>query len=159
MSKFDVSFEFNPFAMAGFEESDIPANRREMALDVIQDFLKESILLDVAESRSPVTGRGFKGLDKDYKAFKEDEGGTPVANLELTGELMDSLIVRASKKSGYLVVTVTDDQMGKADGHNNHSGESKLPRRPFIPDFDKGETFRPSIRDGIREIIEDAIAG
>lgn len=158
MSKFDVSYEFNPFAVVGIDESELTDGRKQMALEVIQDFLKESILLDVSRSRSPVTGGGWEGLSRDYKAFKEDEGGTPVANLELTGALMDSLIVRQSGPS-FLLVTVSDDQMGKADGHNDHSGESKLPRRPFIPDPAKGETFSREIRGGIREIIEDILAG
>ena len=156
MSKREVAYEFDPFDIAGVDPDTLTASQRKAVLDEVTDFILESVLLDVAESRSPVTGRAFKGLNKDYRAIKEDEGGTPVPNLELTGDLMDSLEVVKGKR-GKLVLTVSDDQQGKADGHNNHSGDSKLPRRPFIPDAARGETFRPKIREGIEAIIEDLL--
>jgi hypothetical protein len=155
-----VEYEFDPFAIAGVDGDALTAAQRKEALDEIVDFLLESVRLDVAESRSPVTGRAFKGLNKDYKALKEEEGGTPVPNLEMTGDLMDSLEIKQGK-GGRLLLTVSEDQMGKADGHNNHSGDapSWMPRRPFIPDASAGETFRPAIRDGIAEIVEALLAG
>jgi hypothetical protein len=44
-------------------------------------------------------------------------------------------------------------QAAKADGHCNHSGKSKLPRRAFIPKPD--ESFRPDIREGVNRIIKE----
>jgi len=44
-------------------------------------------------------------------------------------------------------------QAPKADGHNNFSGDSKLPLRRFIPDRD--ETLKKSIEKRIETVIND----
>lgn len=152
-----VEFIFDPFEVAGVEKPDISKAKRDQILRDVADYVLESVLSDVGDSRSPVTGKQFKKLDKDYAAEKKREGGTPVPNLLMQGDLLDSLLVK--KKGDKLILTVGDSQQDKADGHNNHTGDSQLPRRPFIPDADESETFRPAIRQGIREIIDDVLEG
>ena len=153
-----VEYEFDPFDIAGVDVSSISSAQRKQILDEIKALVLENVLLDVADQRSPVTGRTFKGLNPQYKIQKELEGGTGVANLLLSGDLLDSLVVKSAGGSK-LLLTVSEDQMGKADGHCNFSGESQLPRRPFIPDESNGETFRPAIRSQIREVIDSILAG
>lgn len=150
-----VEYEFDPFDIVGMDRALVDPDRLDEVMHEIQNFVKESVLLDVAEQLSPVNGRNFPQLSPEYKHHKEDEGGTPVPNLELTGQLMSSVVVDMSGDK--LLLTVGDDQQGKADGHNNFSGDSKLPLRRFIPNANDGETFRPKIRDGIREIIQGAL--
>lgn len=41
---------------------------------------------------------------------------------------------------------------GKADGHNNFSGDSNIPNRPFLPD--KGELFTKTINDLVGKVVK-----
>lgn len=126
---------------------------RSNVLNSVGQYLVEAILADVGEAKSPVTGRAFKGLSPAYKKIKEQFSSSVIANLELTGAMLDALEYRIS---GTVVeVGIWGDQADKADGHNNFSGKSKLPERPFIPYRD--EKFRPEIRDQVMSILEDKI--
>lgn len=154
----DVSFEFDPFEMVGIDKEKLPDSVVREAMADIKDYVLEQILLDVADTRSPVTGRPFKGLNKDYAKQKAKEGGTPIANLLLTGDMLDAVRIK-SAGSDKLLLYVSADQSDKADGHNDHSGESKLPTRRFIPLESDGDSFRPEIRAGIKDIIEQKIEG
>lgn len=63
--------------------------------------------------------------------------------------MLDAMTVKAA--NGKITVEISGKQGDKADGHNNHSGDSQLPLRRFIPK--EGEdTFRKGIRDGIKVI-------
>ena len=151
-----VAFEFDPFEMAGIDKSSLDSRLVNEALSDIQDFVLESVLSDTAAQRSAVTGRPFAKLSPDYAKVKKGKGGKPVPNLELDGDLLSSLKV-VKKSKGRLVLTVDDDQGDKADGHNNHSGDSPLPERKFIPSDDNGESFRPAIRNGIKDLVMMAV--
>ena len=152
-----VAFEFDPFEMAGIDKSSLDSRLVNEALSDIQDFVLESVLSDVAALKSPVTGRNFKALQsKEYIAHKKSKGLSPVPNLELDGSMLSSLKV-VKKGKNRLVLTVDDEEADKADGHNNHSGESKIPERKFIPHEDSGESFRPAIRNGIKDLVMMAV--
>lgn len=151
MGKINVEYLFDPFEIAGIDRDKIPKRVQNAILSDVADYVLESTLSDVGGQKSPVTGRAFPKLSKDYLSQKKKEGGTGIANLELHGDMLDSLFV---KKSGdQLRMSVSASQQAKADGHNNFSGESLIPQRKFIPNADEGETFRPEIRKGIRSII------
>ena len=141
-----VEFEFFPF-----EDTDPPKGKKREAIDQIGDYIQESILSYVGEENSPVQGHGkFSRLNRDYKAIKVAEGGSPIANLELTGEMLSSMKIIKGPDS--ITVRISGKQGDKADGHNNHSGESTLPLRRFIPA--EGETFKRPILEGVKRIIE-----
>lgn len=145
-----VQFEFNPLAELGI---DIRGPKRSSVLNEVTRFLESAILSDVDASRSPVTGRKFKKLTKPYAdKFK---GGDRNSDLRLTSNMLNSLDVSIIRNK--VRVTVDDSEQEKADGHNNFSGKSKLPRRPFIPDKKRGERFRPAIRKGLQDIIKDEL--
>lgn len=103
---------------------------------------------------SPVTGKQFKALSKEYKEEKSDEGLPPEPNLESSGEMLDSLDYQITAKG--IKIGVFGDAAPRADGHNNLSGKSMLPERQFLPK--KDEFFRSSIKEGVDRIIADAIA-
>lgn len=146
-------FNFDPFDLAGIEVK-LKGKEKQDLLDKIADYVHESILSDVGEGRSPVTGRSFKALSPAYAKEKKGEGSKPVANLELHGDMLDALVVKTTRNKLSVYVEGASQQ-GKVDGHNNFTGDSKIPTRKFIPAPD--ETFRPDIRDGIRKLIEEAI--
>jgi hypothetical protein len=131
------------------------AQKREVISDV-KNFVLESVLNDVGEGKSPVTGRKFKLLSKDYS--KSKKRGNRLPNLELKGDLLDSLKV-VKRKRDVLRLTVSQSQQPKADGHNNFTGKSKLPSRKFIPNIAKKESFRPAIKKDIIEIIKQGQDG
>ena len=66
-------------------------------------------------------------------------------------ETMQNMCVSVTAPSNSQI-ELTEEQ-GKADGHNNFSGESKLPTRQFIPK--DNQSFRPDIKSEIQAIAED----
>ena len=152
-----VEFEFDPFEIAGVDKDQLPASVIRDALDDVKNYVLEQVLLDVAEQRSPVYGTKWKSLNKDYAKTKAKEGGTPIANLLLTGDMLDA--VRIGTTGEKLLMRVLSSQSDKAEGHNQHNDPSNLPIRRFVPNADDDESFRPGIREGIKDIINQAIDG
>lgn len=151
-----VEYKFDPLKIAGVKKSEVPRKALDDILSKVADYVKESVLSYVGEETSPVSGRGqFKKLSKDYSKEKKELVGNTKPNLESSGALLDS--VKVIEKGTALVLTVDSDEMDKADGHNNFSGESKLPTRRFIPKASDGETFKRDILDGIKQIVKDEI--
>lgn len=143
-----VRFEFDPFQATG-EPLPEGADKNEV-LEAASEYLLEQVLGYVGNKTSPVAGHGsFPGLSKEYAARKKAQGLPPVPDLVLSGEMLDAVTTYA--KGNRIGIEVTGDQGAKADGHCNHSGESELPLRRFIPD--EGEQFKRPILDGIRRII------
>lgn len=146
----EIYFEFDPFKLA--KKRPARGNVRA-ARDEIKEFVLDSVLDKVGSATSPVKGRGkFKALSSAYKDVKGELSSSTIANLELTGDMLDSLEV-VETRGGKLRLRIKGSEAMKADGHCNHSGKSKLPTRRFIPG--DGETFKRDIIDGIREIVED----
>lgn len=147
-----VVYEFDPFDVTGL---DSPATKRESraALKDIAEYVRDEILQFVGDSTSPVAGYGkFKSLSKNYKEFKKGVSGSSEANMELYGDMLDSLEYKITGDK-IQIGWFSGDQAAKADGHNNFSGESDLPLRRSIPG--KGETFKKSIVKGMKEIAKD----
>lgn len=150
-----VEFNLDPFDLAGISKSDVSRSARKDILDEVTAYLTDAIKKDVKDATSPVTGEAFQGLSDAYKAKKKAAGKGTKANLIFTGKLIDSIRVKAT--GGEVNVTVLKSQQDKADGHNNFSGDSKLPERKFIPNEDNGESFRKGILDEIVKIVESRV--
>lgn len=147
-----VFYDFDPEEETGIR---VPKNKRAEALEAVADYVKESVLSTVGDGATPVEGGKWKkSLSKAYKKRKGDVSSSNFANLELHGDLLDSLDVK-KRRGGTLRLTVAESQMDKADGHNNFSGKSKLPERNFIPDASRGQRLSPKIRRGIKSILEE----
>jgi hypothetical protein len=136
------------------ENLKIPKTKLSSLKTDIGDYIKEQVLLKVADAESPVTGRSFKALSKDYKALKDKEGFTPKPNLEKEGDLLNALDVTPTAEG--FEIGIYGAEAPKADGHNNFSGDSSLPERRFIPK--EGQNFDSSIQRGVEAMIADAIA-
>lgn len=146
-----VEFEFDPFDFYGIEKPEKKADQRE-ALDQVAELIHTSVLDAVGSSKSPLKGYGkFRGLSKEYKKFKQSEGAGTSPNLELNGDLLDAL--RVMRSGSNIKMKVLKKQDPKADGHNNHSGESSLPLRRFIPKADDGDEFNRGIESDIKAIL------
>lgn len=129
---------------------DIPKDKIQEAKTAVGGFLVDAILSTVAEGRSPVYGDKFQTLNKDYADKQKD--GNRLPNLELEGDLLSSIGFKTTK-DGVVVGVMDASQRPKADGHNNFSGESKLPLRRFIPA--ENEQFDSAIQNTIEEILDE----
>lgn len=147
-------FTFDPFKLTGVR---VPPENRDRALEAVGNYLLETSLMEIGNGRSPVAGGPWKrGLTKEYRERKSDESSTTIANLELSGDLLDALDVKKAS-SNRLFYGVEGDQAGKAEGNNigtygTQTADDAKARR-FIPV--DGETFRPSIIAGMREVLEE----
>jgi hypothetical protein len=145
-----VAFEFNPF-----KNVKVPRNRQAEARELIKDFVKEEVLVSIGSSKSPVSkGRWKRKLSKQYLIRKKKEGGSSVADLELSGDMLDALDV-VNKKGGRLSLQVVGPEAGKADGNNRGTYGKKSPgpaKREFIPK--KNQTFTKAIWNGIDKIAK-----
>jgi hypothetical protein len=147
-----VSFEFNPFKET---ELKVPKDKKEEALEEIQDFVREQVLSHVGEGRSPVQGGAWKkSLSSEYKQVKKKFSSVGFANLEMEGEMLDALEVKRLN-SERLSLQVTGEQAGKAEGNNLGSyGKSpdRSKAREFIPQ--SNQTLKKEIWKGIEEILK-----
>lgn len=145
-----IFFEFDPFELANVEA---PKTNIREAKKKIADLVLTEVLDYVGGSRSPVSGEGWKkSLSADYKKLKSKISGNTTANMELYGDMLDSLECVVNS-AGMLELRIQGGEAAKADGHNNHSGESSLPQRRFIPD--EGQTFKRDILEKIKTIAID----
>lgn len=127
---------------------DVPAGTRTTVKRQVGELLVTEILRSVEAGVSPVSGRSrFKILNEEYAS--REKGGNRRPNLELEGEMLDALTFK--QKASGIEVGIFNSQAPKADGHNNHSGDSSLPLRRFIPT--EGEEFKSDIRLRMKDII------
>lgn len=147
-----TSSEIDLFSDVGYT---VPSGLKEDIASEVGEYLKEQILKAVAESTSPISGGAFKkSLSPEFKKLKQAEGLPGVANLEFSGKMLDSLDYKVTSKG--IELGVFGEPAKRADGHNNFSGESKLPKRQFLPE--EGQNFKSTISKEIDKIIRDKLA-
>ena len=142
----------------------IPKANRKEAKELVGVYLLDAILNDTEGSKSPVTGKKFKALSKDYKKFKKSKGKGTKANLRLNEDMLPKLKSK-NTVAGVKIEMRTSSEKELAKGFNHNVGDT-LPARPFLPD-DGGEAivpkgkgsdqFRTSIVRGIDEILDEFI--
>ena len=121
----------------------------------VGDFLVEQIVSSAGAAQSPVAGGEWeRKLSPEYRKKKKAEGLPPTANMELEGGLLDSLTFKNNERG--VELGWFGEEAGKADGHNNFSGKSSLPRRQTLPDV--GQEFKPAIQGAVEKIVSDALA-
>lgn len=147
-----VAYEFDPFEELGIDPPKSAAMRAD-ALEAVAEYVKTAVLEYVGEGKSPVRGGPWKrSLSPEYRKLKAEESGVTIANMELSGDMLDALAV-VRKRGNNLSLQIEGAEAPKADGHNNHSGDSKLPERRFIPK--ENETFRSDMWAEIRRILQE----
>jgi hypothetical protein len=132
--------------------SDVPESSKQDAIDSIGGKIVKSIKDYLSDGESPVDGYDkFEKLSLKYAEKK----GSDLPNLYLEGDLWKSL--GYERKGDTLIIGVDSSQEGKADGHSNFSGDSKLPLRRFIAD--EGEEYKEqqSIIDEVIPLYETGV--
>lgn len=131
---------------------DFTLSEKALIKDRVGLFVTAEMLTYMDSGVSPVAKRGkFTRLNADYADAKH--GGDRTARLELFGDLKESIAWKNRAGDSLEIGVFGAKEQGKADGHNNLSGSSKLPTRRFIPD--EGEKFKARIENGIRQIIKE----
>jgi hypothetical protein len=153
-----VDFLFDPFEIAGVNKADLDKSIVTQALADVRDYVLEAVLSDTADQRSAVTGRAFPRLNPNYAKQKKAAGHKPIPNLEFDGDMLSSLQVIPAA-AGRLKLTVSPDQADKADGHNNHSGESRLiwGDREFQPSGSCGDDLQGTKHVAIEFEVGDGL--
>jgi len=124
--------------------------QRQEVLDQIGELLVEQILDYVGDQKSPVTGSAFKPLSLEYAKRKKEEVGNTRANLDLFGDMLSAVDYKIREDK--IEIGVFGSEAPKADGHNNISGDSKIPTRRFIPS--QGQDFTAEIKGLIKETVD-----
>lgn len=134
----------------------VPKSFRAKVQRDVGEYLVEQTLLSLSDRKSPVSKANYTSrlTSKAYKKFKESEGRSGVADLEFEGDLKDSLRFKKTDK-GIKIGHFNASQAPKADGHNNFSGDSKLPERRYLPL--EGEKYKRNIQREIDRIIADSL--
>lgn len=137
---------------------DVPADKRGDVKAEVADYLKNEVLRFLARGTSPVKGEGrFRILKPNYaRKFK---GGVRTANLELEGDLKDSIIAEPSD-GAFIKFGHEGAQVPKADGHNQISSKaqrwavaSRHPKRRYIPN--SSQKFVDEITEEVINIVNE----
>ena len=133
--------------------SSLSKDKKNELLNIVGELLIERTLSSMADSVSPVDGSSFPALSKEYAKYKLEEVGTKDPNLDLTGSMINALDYKIVNNS--IEYGIYGKEAGKADGHNNLSGRSNLPKRQFLPDAGEGLQFEDTINQVISDFIAD----
>ena len=145
------AYKFDPLKTLDIE---LPKNTKKEALEEVAAYLKEELLSYAGEAKSIVSGgQWVKGLTKEYKALKSEISSNPIANLELNGDLLDSLDVKVVGNK--IEIDVAEDQKGKALGHisGEYGTNSRIRPRQFMPQGN--ETFKQAVLSNIKNILKE----
>ena len=138
--------------------NDVPDERKQDAKEEVAGYLVNETLRFLSKGTSPVKGEGrFRILNAKYA--KTQKGGVKTANLELEGDLKDSLISKPAD-GAFIKFGHKGTQVPKADGHNQLSSKAQtwavasgMPKRRYIPN--DGQKFVSEITEEIKAIIND----
>lgn len=136
-----------------------PDDVKRDIFESVGEYLVQSILDYVGDGKSPVKGVGaFKKLSESYA--EEEKSGDRLPNLDLNGDMLGSLTFEVTDR-GVRVGIFDEDQAAKSYGHNtgfkgHPTLEGKAPKRQFLP-TKSGETLKPEIIAGIRDIIQEMV--
>lgn len=138
-----------------FSDSNLSESQKKIVRERVGDFLLEQTLVSVANEKSPIQGENWKkSLDKQYKKEKEKEIGNDKADLQFSGRLLDQTSYQMTSEG--IKIGTFGERAVVADGHCNLSGESKLPKRRFIPA--EGQEYIQKIQKEVDRIVADVVA-
>lgn len=136
----------------GFD--DLKRNVKARLKEEVGNFVKESVLDHVGDGKSPVANGAWKrSLSPEYRKIKAKTSGVTFANLELEGDMLDTLDFK--KTSTGVEVGIYGDSLQDKKAFNHNTGDT-LPQRQFIP-IGNGN-FKKPIESEIRKIVREAHA-
>jgi hypothetical protein len=129
---------------------DLSPTNKSIAKREAGEVVIDGILDNLGSAKTPVSGGRYKSsLSSEYRERKGDGLGSPIANLELTGAMLDSLTFQ-SKTGGIEVGIFDSSQAPKA---YNHQRGDTLPTRQFLPE--SGQKFKRNIESELKSLIKE----
>lgn len=145
-------WKFKPLEELGIE---IPRGARREALEAAAEYIRTAMLDYIGSGTSPVSGgKWVRSLTKEYAAKKGEESSAGFANLELSGDLLDSLTVEAISGTT-ITVDVGSDERDKAEGHLTglYGKNSRIRPRQFMPQ--DNQRLKKDILQGVKDILKE----
>lgn len=115
----------------------------------VGEYLVTAIIDEAESGSSPVSGKAFKKLSKEYA--EREKGGDTTPNLDLNGSMFDAMTF-VTTDSGVEVGIFDSEEAPKAYNHN--VGDT-LPKRQFIPQPD--QKFVGFIDKEVKRIVKDLV--
>lgn len=122
--------------------------------------LKSEIKSWSKDQISPVDGKAYKPLSKEYKKLKRKLAGNSKANLVLKDTMLESIQIKTSPTNNIVKLMIKDKKEKlKSFNHNKaKSNAAPLPKRRFLPTA-KADKFNNSIMKDVNSLIKDAKDG
>lgn len=134
---------------------ELTASQKKQIRNEVGEFLIEQTLSSLAASKSPLGNIGsFEPLSPEYRKKKKAEGLPGKPNIERSGKTKNSLTYRPTA-NGIEIGHFKKSEAGIADGHNNFSGFSPLPKRRYLPDVGGVDLYTNTINKEIARIINN----
>lgn len=153
-----VVYEFDPFDEVKLDK---PESKRDKtkAMKEIAEYVRDELLQHYGDGESPVSkGKWKRKLSKEYEKFKEGISGSDIANMELYGDMLDSLEykIEGNKiKIGWFDTSEAPKAYGHQTGFEGHPTIKKGPVRQLLPN--DGQKLKPDIREGMKAIAKEFI--
>ena len=129
----------------------VPENDKEIALTEAGSQIIEQIRSYLDKQTTPVSGGSYKkGLSKVYKKKKQAMGQPGIANLKLTGAMLNDFEVDATKST---ITFKLDDETQIKKAYNHNTGDT-LDQREFLPDDTSNGKFKPNVLKSAKAVIE-----
>lgn len=140
-----------------FEDVKLPRAVKVSVAEEAKDIIQDAILLSVGGAKSPISGESWPGLSSAYKKFKISQNRPGKANMEFSGDMLDSLDGKVSGSGRLTMGYFGSDEAGKAEGHNQFaSSGGNNPKRRSLPGVD--QVFKRGTVAQIDELIAEAVA-
>lgn len=156
---FKVLYEFNPFDEVNVDK---PSSKRDAksALQEIASYVKDELLQYYGDGESPVArGKWKRKLSKEYEKLKDEVSGVGFSNMELYGDMLDSLDYKIQGDK-IIIGWFGGDQAAKAYGHQTgyegHPTIKNGPVRQLLPN--DGQKLKPDIREGMKQIAKEFLS-
>lgn len=141
-----VQYKFDPFKETGETRRGLSKTKQHEVLREIAQFLLDKVESKLDASLSPVSGQGrFRKLKRGGESILKESGDMRSAQ-------------RVTRIGDELVHSVLSKEQPKADNHNKFSAASTttaVPKRQFIPNRGREETYKRDIIEGMRRLIRD----
>lgn len=141
-----VQYKFDPFKLTGESRRGLSKNKQNEVLKEVADMVLKKVEQRLDNSDSPVSG------ERRFRPLKT--GGSSI--LRESGDMRSSQ--RVKRDGGDLVHSVLSAEQPKADNHNKFSaasGRTEVPKRQFIPNKGREQTYKRDIIAAMKKIIRE----
>lgn len=136
-----------------FESNNIKPSKRKELSELAGATLLGEVLAYLDRGITPVSkGQYKKSLSPEYKKVKKKKGGSGIADMQLSDDMLNSIQINPSTSGVEIKIA---DTLQKKKAYNHNKGDT-LPQRQWLPDDELDETFKATIIKRVKDTIKDA---